>query len=395
MRTACAPGAKEALEILRCEAAAGFPYEVVLLDLQMPDIDGLMLAETIQKDPVLAGTRLILLTSIGQHYSADHLRRFGIAASLIKPVKQSDLFRCLLRVMSGEKPAVAGHAAREWRPVQKAGSVPSSKESIKPLRILLAEDNPVNQRVALRQLQKLGYTADGVANGLEVLEALRRIPYNVILMDCQMPEMDGYEAARRIRQQGNFPELGWHIQIIAMTANAMQGDRERCLEAGMDDYISKPVRIDDLRAALERAGENCAPVPFPATQRVSVNRSVLEDLRALGDASGEDPLGEFVDLFLEDAPQRIRELRHGLAAREQQSVARTAHALKGSCGNLGLERMADLCGELEQAAKGGSPEQIPAVMKRIESEYAKVAVELNPFRSGRGSIEPEDFRATG
>jgi CheY-like chemotaxis protein len=206
----------------------------------MPEMDGLMLARDIRADAALAATRLVLLSSLGRGWNADELKAAGIEEYLVKPAKQSRLHVCLARVMgrSAIEPEAPAHS-----PV----IVPGMKAPLHPARILLAEDHAINQKVALRQLESLGYRADSVANGREVLEALARIPYDIILMDCQMPELDGYETTEQIRRDHSRP-----IHIIAMTAHAMQGDREKCLAAGMDDYVTKPVRSTDLQAALER-----------------------------------------------------------------------------------------------------------------------------------------------
>jgi PAS domain S-box-containing protein len=246
MRNGSVASGPEALEILRREAALGDPYDFAILDYQMPVMDGLTLAKAIKADPDLASIRLVVLTSLGQKLTPDELREHGISASLIKPVRQSDLFNSLVNAMSAHPPAPS---ASRTKPA-KTLSPPRPEHS--GARILIVEDNVVNQKVALRQLQKLGYTADLVANGLEAIEALARIPYSLVLMDCQMPEMDGWEATRKIREGEAAVNPTRHIPIVAMTADAMQGDREKCLNAGMDDYVAKPVRVDDLKAALDR-----------------------------------------------------------------------------------------------------------------------------------------------
>ncbi|HEY0792918.1 MAG TPA: response regulator [Chthoniobacterales bacterium] len=252
MEASSAGGGEEALRMLRAAAARGEPYKVALLDVQMPDMDGWVLARAIAADPGLAGTaRLVILTSVGQSLSAADLKADGIEAYLVKPVKQSRLFECLVGVMGNAQ----ARAQNAKVPVAAEPVPPETNPHYEALRILLAEDNLINQKVALGQLRKLRYRADAVLNGIKVLEALQQIPYDVVLMDCQMPEMDGYEATRTIRQreQATDPPCPWRvpIHIIAMTANAMQGDRERCLEAGMNGYVSKPVRAAELQAALK------------------------------------------------------------------------------------------------------------------------------------------------
>ena len=252
MQKGSAAGGFEALKLLRAAAAAGAPYDLALLDMQMPEMDGMTLARAIKADPAIASTRLIMLTSLGHRFETEELRAVGLDAYLVKPVKQSRLFDCLAEVMGSDE---IGRALTETVEL----SAPAPVDAAPPVRlhVLLAEDNRVNQIVAMAQLKKLGCTVDAVGNGLEVLEALPRMKYDVIFMDCQMPEMDGYEASRTIRQREEDREhpCRWKapVHIIAMTAHAMQGDREKCLAAGMNDYLTKPVRPDELRGVLERA----------------------------------------------------------------------------------------------------------------------------------------------
>jgi PAS domain S-box-containing protein len=251
MRKGSAASGYEALKLLREAASAGRPYHLAILDMQMPEMDGLTLAGKIKADPLIAPTRLIMLTSLGHILTREQYESAGILAYLVKPVKQSRLFDSLMATMGT---ADAGDMiARAAVPcVIPATSDPSQPQP----HILVAEDNDVNQKVALAQLHSLGLGARAVVNGLQVLEALEEAPYEVILMDCQMPEMDGYETTRLIRKRENDArEAGRPIKpvrIIAMTAEAMHGDREKCLACGMDDYISKPVHIAELRSSLAR-----------------------------------------------------------------------------------------------------------------------------------------------
>jgi PAS domain S-box-containing protein len=251
MQKGSAAGGHEALQLLRAAVAAGAPYDIALLDMQMPEMDGLTLARAIKADPSIAPTRLIILTSLGHISDSEEWKAAGIDAYLVKPVKQSRLFDSLVDAMGkGRVQSILTDSA-------SPATIPEAEDPPLPkMRILVAEDNPVNQKVALGQLQRLGCNADVVANGLEVLAALPRLHYDVILMDCQMPEMDGFEATLTIRkrEQDTRSHCPWKgpVYIIAMTANAMQGDREKCLAAGMDDYVSKPVRLTELHAALAR-----------------------------------------------------------------------------------------------------------------------------------------------
>lgn len=256
MRNGTAASGREALELLRKAAMERDPYRIVLLDYQMPEMDGVGLAARIKTDRLLAETHLVMLTSLGAKLPESVMSEVGIALYLQKPVRQSELFNALVSVINRKVPteAVVETEARN------AGSTSAPSK----LRILVAEDNPVNQKIALRQLQKLGYKADAVAHGNEVLHALRAVGYDVVLMDCQMPELDGYAATRAIRAQIDI----CNTYIIAMTANAMQGDREKCLAAGMDDYISKPTKMSDLEAALAQAVyKKTGEEQNPATER--------------------------------------------------------------------------------------------------------------------------------
>jgi two-component system, sensor histidine kinase and response regulator len=270
MRSTPIGGAAEALAELQSAQVAGDPYQLILLDLQMPGTDGLALAKSIRAKSALAGVRIVLLVSMRRRLNPEELKVAGIDDYLEKPIKQSLLFDCLATLIGNVAPAATGF-------VKKASHAPASQK----LRILLAEDNIVNQEVAQGLLRKLGWRTDTVANGNEVLEAVGHIPYDVVLMDCQMPELDGYETTRRIRQserKGIKPfDRGKPIHIIAMTANAMQGDMEKCLAAGMNDYLTKPVRTADLKAALNKIGgrrfslSNPAlvePVTSPASARL-------------------------------------------------------------------------------------------------------------------------------
>ena len=254
MESFCASGGKQAIDMLQRAAAANDPFDLAILDMQMPEMDGLMLAQAIKLEASIAKTRLIMLTSLGNHLDAEEMQAAGIEACVLKPVKQSRLFERLSNIMANH---VSRRTTRISGRLLGIAPTPEPPPEQKGVRLLLAEDNRINQMVALGLLQNLGYSANMVTNGLQVLEELERNSYDIILMDCQMPELDGYETTRRIRA---LP-LPAQPRIIAMTANAMRGESDKCLEAGMDDYMSKPVRLDTLREMLMRwspapAGKN-------------------------------------------------------------------------------------------------------------------------------------------
>ena len=247
MRSSLAAGGEQALEMLRDAANASDPFELAILDMQMPEMDGLMLGRAIKGDPSIASTRLLMLTSLGNQLDAEEMKKAGIEACVLKPVKQARLFSRISEIMAGHQP-LARKKTQTATLSMKSPIAPPPNLSKKPVRILLAEDNIINQKVALGLLNNIGYKADVAGNGLEVLAALDIRPYDLILMDCQMPELDGYETTQRIRARKDCGS----IHIVAMTANAMRGESEKCLEAGMNDYLSKPVRLEALRDMLAR-----------------------------------------------------------------------------------------------------------------------------------------------
>jgi PAS domain S-box-containing protein len=265
-----AENGKRALELLHHAVEQGRPYDLAILDMQMPEMDGLQLAGEIKADPSLAHTRLILLTSMGPRKSSATLEA-GFSATLSKPVRQSQLFDCIANVMGDALDIVTAHrptASRTTSATPKVSTVvpPLASLPMKASRILVVEDNAVNQKVAVRMLEKCGYLADVAGNGVEALNAVALIPYDIVFMDCQMPEMDGFEATAEIRRLDGLTK---HRTIIAMTANALQGDREKCLAAGMDDYISKPIRQIDLLAAIARATISGSTSEEPADHQKS------------------------------------------------------------------------------------------------------------------------------
>ena len=236
----------QGLSMLDQAREGGDPFRIALIDMQMPGMDGKTLGRKIKEDPGLRDTRLVMLTSVGSRGESAELQRIGFTAYLTKPIKVSQLYDCLVTVLGVTQEEAGKHSQ------QIITRHTLREERKRRLRILVAEDNVVNQKVALRILQKLGYRADAVANGQEAVTALQTIPYDLVLMDVQMPDMNGFEATRLIRD----PEsrvLRHDIPIIAMTAHALKGDREKCLEAGMNDYLSKPVTALALNEILEKS----------------------------------------------------------------------------------------------------------------------------------------------
>jgi len=378
MRTSTAVNGTEALELLRREAATGDAFNLVILDLQMPEMDGLTLAQTIRADPLIQKTRLVMLTSLGLRLDAEAWRSAGIDAYLVKPVKESRLFDCLATVMAETTIPAAGHPD-----ALHAAGAPGRARALNPkhVRILMAEDNVVNQKVGLRQLKKLGYSADAVANGMEAVEALKRIPYDIVLMDCHMPEVDGYEATRLIRQmeiEKNDPQQP-PAYIIALTANALESDRDKCLAAGMNDYISKPVKLPELQAVLQEAASFVRPVAARKRMENSgvnneavIDGSVLAGLRELQEPGGPDAAVELIELFLRDTPVKIQSMQSAIARSDGLALQESAHSLKGSASNLGARRLAKLCADLERLPKEGKLTGASELFGKVREEYGRV-----------------------
>ena len=346
MRVDEAESGDGALAMMREAAQAGQPYELVLTDMDLPQMNGLVLSRLIKCDRELASSRIIIITSLAERVEPSILRVVGIDECLTRPVKQSILFDAIANSLGGhETPQVVERAP--------------AKAMRTDVRVLLAEDNPVNQKVAVRQLAKLGIAADAVADGVEAVEAVSRGDYDLLLMDVQMPVMDGFTATQELRRRGS------RVPIVALTANALTGDRERCLEAGMDDYLAKPILEPELIRVLGRF----LPV---APEGKALDENVLARLREVGD----DFLAEIAAIYLGDAPQRLAAIRAAVAASDPRAVAAAAHAFKSGSGNVGAMAVHDLCEELEVAGKQGKMEDAADAVARLEREYGRVEHEL-------------------
>jgi CheY-like chemotaxis protein/HPt (histidine-containing phosphotransfer) domain-containing protein len=379
-------GGQTALKILRSAVERGQRYDLAILDMQMPEMDGIELAQRIKAEPAISSTRLIMLSSIGRRGNAEEARRADIEAYLTKPVRQSQLYDALATVMGTPGDVAVPQEGKERQFVTRYSLKEAKARS--RARILVAEDNQVNQKVAVKMLERLGYRADVAANGLEAVEALSRIPYSAVLMDVQMPEMDGNKATEEIRRREGSKR---HTPIIAVTANAMQGDREKALEAGMDDYVSKPIKPEELDAVLERwipktdegtyssKGVAGTGVGDEGDTTEPLDQSVLASLREMGD---QGFLDELYELFLEDVPAQLEALRENIEGGDALSVERVAHTLKGSCGNIGATRMATICTGLEEATRSGDLDRASALAARLEAELGRVGVALEEELKG-------------
>ena len=359
-----AADAASAMEKLRVANRHGRPFDLALLDMQMPVVSGEELGRRIKQDKALKETRLVMITSLGERGDAQRLLRIGFAGYLSKPVRREQLRRCLETVLSyseersaAEQPLVTSHILQE----QRKGS----------RRILVVEDNPVNRKVARGMIEKMGFSVEMACNGQEALDALRGSQFDLVIMDCQMPEMDGYEATTRLRNPV-YGALRSNVPVIAMTANAMKGDPEKCLMAGMDDYVSKPVNPPELAAAIERWLDRSHPTPKTAqaacasvASEQNDNPSVVAPLTAseqsdfnpadlLDRLSGDQELASVVvQSFVEEVQNQMIAFRQALAGADAAEGQRLAHSIKGASGSVACPRLHELARLAESACRDG------------------------------------------
>ena len=376
MRPLAVDGGEAALAALGRAAAAGKPFPLVLLDAHMPGMDGFTLAERVRCGPGSARTLMVMLTSAGHPEDVARCRDLGIDVYLMKPVKQSELFSALLAALGQTEPdAPAGP-----RPTAPAG------RRRPPLHVLLAEDNPVNQKLALRLLEKRGHTVVLAGDGKEALAALTRRPFDLVLMDVQMPDMDGFEAAKRIRREE--AGTGRHVPILAMTAYAMKGDRERCLAAGMDDYVTKPIQPAELFETIDRLlpPGGAAPEELPA-EPPSEAPDRVEALRRVGDDVGL--LRELAGLFLDSYQQQLDELRTALVGCDGPAVQRLAHTLKGAVGVFGARFAFEAALRLEATARAGDLTAAEQARVGLEEALGRLRPALAAWAAEQNGSEPE------
>jgi len=377
MRPTLVDSGVAALDAYRAAASRGEPFDLVLLDANMPGMDGFEVAQQLKEDRLAAGTTIMMLTSSGEPQDSERCRQLGIASYLVKPVRQVALSAAILE-------AVGRSSAR---PAPAAPPV-SRRPERGPLRILLAEDNIVNQRVAIAVLQKARHHVTLAENGRLAVEALEREPFDLILMDMQMPEMGGAEAMAIIRERERA--TGAHIPIVAVTAHALAGDRERCLIAGADEYVSKPVSPDALFAAIETVLRPADGAPAAAAGTtdtvVTPKRQTPFGLSPglIANVADDDTLlREIVDLFIEDCPRSLDRLRRALGAADAGAAAKAAHALKGSVANFDAEEAVRLAQEIESLAAAG---QIPAAVELFVGLERQMGRLVSGLTAGRDEL---------
>jgi len=383
MRADLADNALQGLKMLRAASRRG-PYDLAILDMLMPGMDGIQLARAISADTSLAGVKLLMLTSVGQYGDTEEARQAGIHCYLNKPVRQSRLFNAMASLLG-----LSGSALRD-APRRRAGDTAGWRAA----QVLLVEDNPVNQDVGTAMLESLGCTVTVANNGAEALEALTGSHhFDLVFMDCQMPVMDGYEATRTLRQREQAAPAGTPASIvIALTAHAMEGDRELCLAAGMDDYLTKPFNQEQLKTVLERwcpggtdqeTATAAAPAPAaPAPPAAALDPNALASIRALHREGGPDILGKAVGTYLATSPTLLQGLKEAVAAGDSTGVQKAAHTLKSSSATLGAQSLADLCKTMEALGRTQSMGETPQLLTRIETEFLAAREALAALMQG-------------
>lgn len=378
--------AQDGVEALRCLHQAvdeGAPFHIALIDMQMPSMDGATLGRKIKVDDRLANIKLVMMATMGNRGDAQRFREIGFAAYMTKPIRHQELKAALSLLLSDEgngaatsQPVVTRHRAREV-----AASFAGNKA-----RILLAEDNITNQQVALGLLKRFGLRADAVGNGVEVLNAMKTLPYDLVLMDVQMPELDGLETTRLIRHQQSAVS-NYDLPIIALTANAMHGDRERCLQAGMSDYVEKPISPEKLEKVLKKwlpqvASRNLPIVPSASSSythqtiklHVFDQKDMIERLM-----DNRDLAHKVLEGFLLDIPQQILALRNFLEQNDILGVERQAHTIRGASANVGGERLREVAFAIEKAAKAANLRAAREIVDNLDSEFAQLRIAADHF----------------
>jgi two-component system sensor histidine kinase/response regulator len=384
MQPRVAPGAAEALDSLKSSVATGRPFELVLTDVNMPLADGFSLVENMLRDKTLAATRVIVLTSGDRPGDISRSKSLGVAGYLVKPVKQSELFDAIVGALG----VTAVDEAKE--PVAA-----SSAPSIRPLRILLAEDSIPNQKLAVGLLTKWGHTLTVTGNGRAALAAWEAQPFDLILMDVQMPELDGLQATMLIRESERVS--GRHIPIIAMTAHAMKGDREECLAAGMDGYVPKPIRVNELASALADMFSHSAG-PSPAEDAACAATAIApekNEARVDWPAALETVLGDrgllksVIDAVVVECPTVLEQLEQAVAAGDAGIVRRASHTIKGSLRTFEATRAAGLASCIEDAGRNGNLEGVASLVAELKQEVEAVLHELAAFSVIEGQAVPD------
>ena len=383
MENESASSGLEGLTKLRSAQQSGKPFDLAILDMQMPEMDGLEVAQRIKGDPGIAGVKMVMLTSIGLRGDAQLVKQSGVSAYLTKPTRQSDLYTCLFTVIGED----IGHEAPQ---LVTRHSIAENRRNQLDMHILVVEDNETNQEVVTSMLKKLGCRVRITSNGKEAVDAISGSSYDLILMDCQMPVMDGYQATSEIRRFEDKKEGDNYTPIIALTANALEGDKEKCLTAGMDDYLSKPFKQDEIRKILEKWSTDI-PAFFAedeasaAVQRFEkkdepsspIDRTVLDTLKELQIEGQPDIIKKIIDAYLRSSEPLVANLRKAVIKDDFEVVHDSAHSLKSSSANVGAVILSEVCKELEMNCRETKYNNAADLVSTIEIEFLRVKDTLN------------------
>jgi CheY-like chemotaxis protein len=371
---------------LAAEGGRGEGFALVILDGHMPSMDGFEVARRIRGTPELAGATIMMLTSGSQLGDVARCRELGIASSLVKPVAQSKLLSAVRQALAGRPAAVRSAPA----PIPAAATSEPAELAGRRLRVLVAEDNAVNLMVVMRLLDKRGDEAVVAENGAKAVDAVRQGRFDLVLMDVQMPVMGGFEATAKIRELEH--ETGGHLPIVGVTAHALKGDEERCLAAGMDAYVSKPVKADALWAAMAKALMSSEPaVASPSIENdghrapdLDEELADLDQDAALANACDDSVLlGRIVRSWLDEAPGRLQAMRAELGRRDTTALEQSAHAVRGSLMLLGALRAAAMAQTLETAASCGRLRELEPALTSLETEIARLAPQFERIVADR------------
>ena len=398
IRHTCTDSGASALQQLQGAVEGDQPYNLVILDYHMPEMDGLELAREITGNPLLSGIRMVMFSSVDDVVLREDSPEYGIDTSITKPVRQSELYNCLINKKVSDYRST-DHDSNDECPLLIEN--PESK------LILVVEDNEVNQAVAIGMLRKQGYSGIHTANnGREALDKIEMTPYDLIFMDMQMPVMDGYQATAALRQREHTLAAvdvsgRVHTPVIALTANALEGDREQCLQAGADDYLSKPFSPMDLGKLLakwlpptdsgeaseigrEEQSQVQPPVPDPAgggagrqSPASPIDQSVLDVIRDMEDEDDPDMLAEIIGLYLDKSAGLLQSLQSAIDNKDAESLRVAAHTLKSSSANVGARVLADLCRQLEEMGRSGCVDNAANTLHQVFDEYRKVESALS------------------
>jgi CheY-like chemotaxis protein/HPt (histidine-containing phosphotransfer) domain-containing protein len=377
MQTTSVESGEQALVQLLSASQTGRQYQLILTDMHMPNMDGFALAEQICRSPQLSATTIMMITSAGHRGDVERCRGLGIAAYLYKPIRQQELLSSILAAL-GQRNAIS----------QPARILPLEPQmQSRSLQILLAEDNLVNQTVAVRMLEKMGHSPVVANNGSEALMLLATRSFDLVLMDIQMPGVDGLTATRKVRE--TEMQTHSHLPIVAMTAHAMKGDRERSIEAGMDAYISKPITHKKLEQAIADALHLCHRTTSDTSSRTeqqdvapagALTWNIAKVLERLG--GDEKLLHEIVEIFLVESTKQMNSLRKAMIDGNAAGIETTAHSLKGELGYLGISRLSQKACELEEMGRRQDLHRTAEVFAEFEAEISEVLISMRGMHGG-------------